>query len=596
MALGAAAVLAVATGPAWTQESPVRFVVDTADDTVDTSPGDGVCADANGKASLRAAIQEANALGTRVQIVLSGDHVYSLSIPGRGEDDSAQGDLDIHGEIAIVVAGDRAWVEGADLDRVFDVHSGARLTVRDVGLDYSRVVGEHGGAVRCRGSLRMDRVRSYRAFAEGLAGNGLAGGCIFNDGGSVEVHESRFRGHADFGGGIASRGGTTTIANCRFEGCSAVEDGGAIHAAEETDVTLIGCLFTSNNARSRGGALSNGTGTMTIDRCTLDENHAFGDLDGEGGGGVFNAGGTVSITRSRVVYNDAVGDRGAGGGVLNSGGRVEIARSSVIGNYGFHSGGGVASLSGEFVATDCRFTHNIALFYDISEPGSGAGVHLTGPTDATIERCTFAHNRAYADGAAIWNGGTGHVRVVRSRFVRNLANYFAIDKFPEDEPLHPVGHGGALFHQGTNLEIERSRFDRNRAVGDAGTGGAIFNAGTGLSMSLSVITGNSARSSGGGLDLDDGSETLLDRVSVIGNAASGTPGVGGGIQLRGTARLTMGRGQIVRNRARSAGGGLWMSEGGAATLKGTRISGNQARSGRQVFNDGGSLTVTRRAE
>jgi CSLREA domain-containing protein len=48
------------------------FVVDSPADTSDTSPGDGLCADANGACTLRAAIEEANALGgpDRVEFAL----------------------------------------------------------------------------------------------------------------------------------------------------------------------------------------------------------------------------------------------------------------------------------------------------------------------------------------------------------------------------------------------------------------------------------------------------------------------------------------------------------------------------------------------
>src|SRR5205823_6125246 len=109
-------------------------------------------------------------------------------------------------------------------------------------------------------------------------------------------------------------------------------------------------------------------------------------------------------------------------------------------------------------------------------PGSGGAMHVTGAADVTLDRCVLTRNRAYGDGAGLWNDGSGHVRVVRSRFVRNLANYLAIGGFL-DGPLDPVGRGGAIFHAGANIEIERTRFDSNRAVGETGIGGGIFNGG-----------------------------------------------------------------------------------------------------------------------
>ena len=43
------------------------FSVDTTADTVDANPGNGTCADAGASCSLRAAIQEANALAGRIR-------------------------------------------------------------------------------------------------------------------------------------------------------------------------------------------------------------------------------------------------------------------------------------------------------------------------------------------------------------------------------------------------------------------------------------------------------------------------------------------------------------------------------------------------
>src|SRR5262249_11620717 len=60
--------------PAWsfTGASPAAasasFTVNSTDDTPDAHPGDGVCATAAGVCTSRAAIQEANALGSAVTV------------------------------------------------------------------------------------------------------------------------------------------------------------------------------------------------------------------------------------------------------------------------------------------------------------------------------------------------------------------------------------------------------------------------------------------------------------------------------------------------------------------------------------------------
>jgi hypothetical protein len=76
------------------------FAVDNASDAADALPGDGVCAAASGRCTLRAAIHEANARPRPDQMVLTGLPAtgiltIALSIPGADENTAATGDLDI---------------------------------------------------------------------------------------------------------------------------------------------------------------------------------------------------------------------------------------------------------------------------------------------------------------------------------------------------------------------------------------------------------------------------------------------------------------------------------------------------------------------
>jgi CSLREA domain-containing protein len=80
------------------------FTVNSTADAVDARPGDGICATATGACTLRAAIQETNALpGADTVIVPAG--TYILTIPGRGETASATGDLDITDNLTVAGAG-----------------------------------------------------------------------------------------------------------------------------------------------------------------------------------------------------------------------------------------------------------------------------------------------------------------------------------------------------------------------------------------------------------------------------------------------------------------------------------------------------------
>jgi CSLREA domain-containing protein len=67
------------------------FTVDSTLDAVDAAPGDGLCATGGGVCTLRAAIQEANALAGSDTIVVPAG-TYTLTIAGQAENAAATGD------------------------------------------------------------------------------------------------------------------------------------------------------------------------------------------------------------------------------------------------------------------------------------------------------------------------------------------------------------------------------------------------------------------------------------------------------------------------------------------------------------------------
>src|SRR5271157_5577787 len=97
------------------------FTVNDTTDAVDVNPGDGICATAAGTCSLRAAVQETNALpGPDTIVVPAG--TYALTIPGVDEEAAATGDLDVTDVLVIQGAGATTIVDGGGLYRLFDVH------------------------------------------------------------------------------------------------------------------------------------------------------------------------------------------------------------------------------------------------------------------------------------------------------------------------------------------------------------------------------------------------------------------------------------------------------------------------------------------
>src|SRR5216117_1327519 len=129
------------------------FTVNATHDAVDASPGDGVCADAGGACTLRAAVMEANALPGADEISLPAGF-YRINIEGADEDAAASGDLDILEDVRIRGPGHDAAIIAAASgtnrlhDRVLDVLRGY-ATISGMNL-VQGVTDGLGGGIRIR--------------------------------------------------------------------------------------------------------------------------------------------------------------------------------------------------------------------------------------------------------------------------------------------------------------------------------------------------------------------------------------------------------------------------------------------------------------
>lgn len=191
------------------------FVVTTPDDLVDAAPGNATCASAGGSCSLRAAIQEANALAGADTIQLPGGE-FRITRTGTPDDDAADiGDFDITDSTTLLgSAGGITVIHGRAFVRVFDVIGPAivsmqRLTIRDGSLRG----GEDGAGIRNDGALTLTDVTL--ANNETTLGNG--GGIANINGGSLQLINCTVSGNrapAQSGGGIANfPGGTVDLLN-----------------------------------------------------------------------------------------------------------------------------------------------------------------------------------------------------------------------------------------------------------------------------------------------------------------------------------------------------------------------------------------------
>jgi CSLREA domain-containing protein len=165
---------------------------------------------------------EANADPDLEVVVLAPDETYTLTLAGADEDQSSTGDLDVDGSLRVV--GNGAVVDGASLDRVFDLHDGA---VEIAGVTIT------GGSV------------------DG------AGGGIRNDSAGLQLHDSAVVGNrALVGGGIFNAGEAAVVNVSLLDNTATGETGGALENGPVGRAVLWTSTVTGNRAGTAGGGLA----------------------------------------------------------------------------------------------------------------------------------------------------------------------------------------------------------------------------------------------------------------------------------------------------------------------------------------------------
>jgi hypothetical protein len=152
-----------------------------------------------------------------------------------------------------------------------------------------------------------------------------------------------------------------------------------------------------------GGGVYN-RGTLTLNNCTVTNNHSETTFKNSYGGGVYNVDGTLTMKNSTVSNNQvgpgsgAFPHNGFGGGIANYNGTVDLVNCTVNnnkagGNLGGNSGGGLYNFGRAFL-TNSTFVGNTATY--------GGGLQNHG--DAEVVSCTFVQNQAYwGGGMFLWN-------------------------------------------------------------------------------------------------------------------------------------------------------------------------------------------------
>jgi CSLREA domain-containing protein len=256
------------------------ITVNTKED--ESTPNDGKC-------SLREAIQNANdnaqtspdckagsateedgilfALGKKATITLDSQLPTITDASG----------LSINGQKAKIT------ISGNDAVRVFQVNSGAEVTL-------ARLTVAHGKA------------------------NGLGGG-MSNDG-TLTVLNSTFSGNnASDGGGIENLG-TLEVTNSTFSNNSSSTAGGAIRISGGT-LEVTNSTFSNNSSQQGGGGIEN-LGTLEVTNSTFSNNSSA--QSSPGGGAIFNGTGRTATLSNTIMANSPSGGNCSNLGTLTDGG------------------------------------------------------------------------------------------------------------------------------------------------------------------------------------------------------------------------------------------------------------------------------------
>ena len=335
---------------------------------------------------------------------------------------------------------------------------------------------------------------------------------------------------ASNGGGIFSFGGTVTAEDSTFEKNTAVKNGGAIAATQNSSLTVRNSKVLENTSGDKAGGILAEKSTLEVTDSIIDGNRA------SLGGGLYIAdidapGETKedkpehTITRTEITNNTADG-MGIGGGIYLGAQKLTITDSKLTGNNtisknGQTQGGAIVAYSpGDFTLDNTLIQGNTA------DVGGGIHVLSTDDRDSHIILCN------------------------NTRITGNVANQF----------------GGGIFLDNMNnpavLELVNASVDNNTANVACGIGnyGSIV-----VLKDGAVLENNTAKQYGGGL-YNRGKVTVESGATVMNNTAST---YGGGLYNKGEAIVESGA-KLYNNHAAQAGDDIYLV-GKNSTLTLTKV-------------------------
>lgn len=294
-----AVVMLVLAVPVVVPESrAASFAVDDSADAPDLTPGDGVCATAGATCTVRAAVQEANALaGPDDVVVPAGTYVLTLgalaiasdlSLTGAGADqvaidgNAASGVLTVAPGTTVLVAA--LTVRNGAAPIAGGIHNQGTLTVRDAAIRDNEGSAPYGlaGGIYAVGPLVVERstISGNTAVPTFASGGGIAST------GALTLRDSTVSGNvsAGAGGGVSIAGSANEFENVTIADNHAVAGGGGLRFGFSAVATVRNTVIADNTAPTGPDVAFSFGGTFTSQGYVLVEDPTgfavSGDLTG----------------------------------------------------------------------------------------------------------------------------------------------------------------------------------------------------------------------------------------------------------------------------------------------------------------------------
>jgi CSLREA domain-containing protein len=222
----------------------------------------------NGNCTLREAIIAANTdtavdgcdAGSGDDVITLPSGTYTLTLAGAGEDGALTGDLDLTANVTINGGGlANTIIDGNSLDRVFDVHNQAVVTINGMTIRNGSAPTGGGVNVNNGGDLTLSHSRVTSNTANSSGGGIFVSGLLTLNHSRVDVNSTGNGG----GGGLFISFNTdpAIISHSEISGNSTAASGGGIFTYGQ--LILVNSTLSGNSARESGCRLVPATNSRT---------------------------------------------------------------------------------------------------------------------------------------------------------------------------------------------------------------------------------------------------------------------------------------------------------------------------------------------